>query len=219
MKQKQILVILIVAIIAILLCVTTYMLVNSNQGDFTTLRLSDTCTIDVLNTNHSLERLNGGVSKFSYNKDNLTVTHQKSTNNSEIKSMYNNQIKNSKNIEDNIYYDDSTGVYSVFVENKNTGDSILITSTNLDLLKQVSGSVHFKKSSNTNTTTNTTDNSTSDTSADSNSQTTNYQSQRSSSNNQSNSNSNNNNNQNTPSEDTNDEPQQDESKYPSFIPF
>lgn len=218
MKQKQILIILIIAILAILVCLTIYTIVNSNQGDLKTLQISNTCAINVPNTNHSLERLDGGISKFSYNKDNLTVFHQKSGNNSEIKSMYNNQIKNSKNVEGNIYHDDSTGVYSVFIENKNTGDCVLITSTNLDLIKKVSKSLQFKKASNTNTTDNATDNSTSDTGVDSNSQTQYLQPQSSSSNqSNNNNNNNNNNNQNTPSEDTNNEPKQDDSKYPSVI--
>ena len=136
MKQKQILIILIVLIIAILACLTAYIFVNSNTGDYTTLRISNSCTIEVPNENNTMEHMNGGVSKYSFKSGNLNITHQKSANNSEIKSIYEEQIKNSKKIEDNIYHDETSGTYSIFIENQNTGDAILITSSNLDLLKK-----------------------------------------------------------------------------------
>lgn len=219
MKEKQILVILIVIILAIMACLTAYMLVNSHSGSYTTLRISNSCTIEVPNENNTVESIEGGISKFSFNSSNLTITHQKSENNSEIKSLNTKQIQNSQQIEDKIYHDNSTGTYSIFIENKNTGDSLLITSNNLDLLKRVSNSVKFSKpmnthNSNNNTTAdNTTDDSTSNTIQNNN------QVSHQTSNNQSN------NNPNpaptpTPSNDgsDSDSKKEEDSKYPSFIP-
>lgn len=219
MKEKQILVILIVIILAIMACLTAYMLVNSHSGSYTTLRISNSCTIEVPNENNTVESIERGISKFSFNSSNLTITHQKSENNSEIKSLNTKQIQNSQQIEDKIYHDNSTGTYSIFIENKNTGDSLLITSNNLDLLKRVSNSVKFSKpmnthNSNNNTTAdNTTDDSTSNTIQNNN------QVSHQTSNNQSN------NNPNpaptpTPSNDgsDSDSKKEEDSKYPSFIP-
>ena len=219
MKEKQILVILIVIILAIMACLTAYVLVNSHSGSYTTLRISNSCTIEVPNENNTVESIEGGISKFSFNSSNLTITHQKSENNSEIKSLNTKQIQNSQQIEDKIYHDNSTGTYSIFIENKNTGDSLLITSNNLDLLKRVSNSVKFSKpmnthNSNNNTTAdNTTDDSTSNTIQNNN------QVSHQTSNNQSN------NNPNpaptpTPSNDgsDSDSKKEEDSKYPSFIP-
>lgn len=219
MKQKQILIILIILIIAILACLTAYMFVNSNSGDYTTLRISNSCTIEVPNENNTMEHMDGSVSKYSFKSGNLNITHQKSENNSEIKSIYEKQIKNSKNIEDNIYHDETSGTYSIFIENKDTGDALLITSTDLNLLKKISSSVKFKKAANMNMdNNNTTDNSTSttgsDASSDNSASGTNMQQSQSSqqSNNQ---------NSNTPSPDNtnNKEKEEQESKYPSVIEY
>ncbi len=223
MKQKQILIILIVLIIAILACLTAYIFVNSNTGDYTTLRISNSCTIEVPNENNTMEHMNSGVSKYSFKSGNLNITHQKSANNSEIKSIYEEQIKNSKKIEDNIYHDETSGTYSIFIENQNTGDAILITSSNLDLLKKVSGSVKFKKANNLNmNSNNTTDNSTSTSEGDVSgdnapSETNTQQSQSQQSYNQNS----NNQNINTPSQDNtnNQESEKQESKYPSLIEY
>ena len=95
MKEKQILVILIVIILAIMACLTAYMLVNSHSGSYTTLRISNSCTIEVPNENNTVESIEGGISKFSFNSSNLTITHQKSENNSEIKSLNTKQIQDS----------------------------------------------------------------------------------------------------------------------------
>lgn len=222
MKQKQILIILIVLIIAILACLTAYIFVNSNTGDYTTLRISNSCTIEVPNENNTMEHMNGGVSKYSFKSGNLNITHQKSANNSEIKSIYEEQIKNSKKIEDNIYHDETSGTYSIFIENKNTGDALLITSSDLNLLKKVSSSVKFKKAANMNiNTNNTTDNSTETTdsdvaSEDSASETNMQESQTSQQGYNQNSN---NQNSNTPTQENtnNKESQKEESKYPSVI--
>ena len=222
MKQKQILIILIVLIIAILACLTAYIFVNSNTGDYTTLRISNSCTIEVPNENNTMEHMNSGVSKYSFKSGNLNITHQKSANNSEIKSIYEEQIKNSKKIEDNIYHDETSGTYSIFIENQNTGDAILITSSNLDLLKKVSGSVKFKKANNLNmNNNNTTDNSTStsegDVSGDNAPSETNMQESQTSQ--QGYNQNSNNQNSNTPTQENtnNKESQKEESKYPSVI--
>jgi len=222
MKQKQILIILIVLVIAILACLTAYIFVNSNTGDYTTLRISNSCTIEVPNENNTVEHMNGDVSKYSFKSGNLNITHQKSANNSEIKSIYEKQIKNSKNIENNIYHDETSGTYSIFIENKNTGDALLITSSDLNLLKKVSSSVKFKKANNLNmNSNNTTDNSTETTdsdvaSEDSASKTNMQESQTSQQGYNQNSN---NQNSNTPTQENtnNKESQKEESKYPSVI--
>lgn len=160
MKQKQILIILIVIILAVVACLTTYMLVHSHQESFMTLRISSSCTIDVPDTNNTFERLDGGISRYMFPSSDLNITHQKSENNSEIRSINSNQIKNSEIIEDNIYHDKSTGIYSIFIENNGTKDALLITSSNLDLLKKISSSIKFKKVLNKNSDNNITDNAT-----------------------------------------------------------
>ena len=217
MKQKQILIILIIIILAVLACLTTYLLVHSHQENFMTLRISNSCSVDVPNTNNTMERLEGGITKYIFPSSELNITHQKSGNNSEIKSINTKQSKNSEKIEDNIYRDSSTGTYSTFIENKETRDALLITSNNLDLLKKVSESVKFKKVSNTNISNNTTDNTTTDDGQNSINES-NWQrgtSQQSS--NQSGSSRNRN---MQPEETPSSEPSQDkESKYPSYIPW
>ena len=217
MKEKQILVILIVIILAVVACLTTYMLVHSHQESFMTLRISSSCTIDVPNTNNTVESLDGGISRYIFPSSELNITHQKSENNSEIKSINSNQIKNSEKIEDNIYRDTSTGIYSIFIENNGTKDALLITSSNLDLLKKVSGSIKFKKVMNMNIDNNTTDNTTSDDVIDQFNES-NWESwSRQPASNQSGSGQNSNpKHEETPSS----EPvPEKESKYPSFIPW
>ena len=222
MKQKQILIILIVLVIAILACLTAYMFVYSNTGDYATLRISNSCTIEVPNENNTVEHMNGDVSKYSFKSGNLNITHQKSTNNSEIKSIYEKQIKNSKNIENNIYHDETSGTYSIFIENKNTGDALLITSSDLNLLKKVSSSVKFKKVANINmNTNNTTDNSTAtaDTGASDDNTPSETNMEQSQSYQQSYNQNSDNQNSNTPAQDNTNskESEKQESKYPSVI--
>ena len=137
MKQKQILIISIIVILAILACLTTFLIVNSNQGDYTTLRVSNSCTIDVPNVNNTMEHMSGGISKYLFSSVDLNITHQKSENNTQLKSINNESLKNSQKVDNDIYRDNTSGVYSAFIENKNTGDALLITSSNLDLLKKV----------------------------------------------------------------------------------
>lgn len=143
MKQKQILLISIVVIIAILACVTAYLMVNSHEETLSTLRISNTCTISVPITNNTIETQGNGISKFIFQSSNLNITHQKNGNNSEIKKIYSDKIKHSKEVEAGIYYDDSTGTYFTFIENNETGDSILIEAKDLNLLKRVAKSVKF----------------------------------------------------------------------------
>ncbi len=162
MKQKQILIISIIVILAILACLTTFLIVNSNQGDYTTLRVSNSCTIDVPNVNNTMEHMSGGISKYLFSSVDLNITHQKSENNTQLKSINNESLKNSQKVDNDIYRDNTTGVYSTFIENKNTGDALLITSSNLDLLKKVKNNIKFTQTitsnNNTNKTNNTTDN-------------------------------------------------------------
>ena len=217
MKQKQILIILIVIILAVIACFTTYLIVHSHQESFMALKISNSCSVDVPNTNNTIERLDGGINKYIFPSSELNITHQKSKNNSEIKSINTKENKNSEKIEGDIYRDSSTGTYSTFIENKETGDALLITSGNLDLLKKVSGSVKFKKFSNTNTTNNTTDNTTTDNTGSSVNDTTWQRGTSQQSSNQSGSSQ----NRNTQPEETpSSEPSSDEEpEYPSFIPW
>lgn len=143
MNQKQLLIIAIICILAVIACLTSYMLVNSQPETFTTLRISESCTVEVPNANNTVENING-VKTYSFDTVSLNISHEKSENNSEIKDLNSKQIKNSENVEGNIYYDSSTGIYSTFIENNDTGDALLITSDNLNLIKRVSNSVKFK---------------------------------------------------------------------------
>ena len=155
MKKKQILVISVVVVIAALACLTTYMIVNSHEESLSTLRIGNSCTISVPATNNTVEAQGNGVSKFIFKSSNLNITHQKNGNNSEIKKIYSDKVKNSKEVESGIYYDDSTGTYFTFIENNETGDAILIEAKDLNLLKRVAKSVKFtpiKIVSNTNNT-------------------------------------------------------------------
>ena len=94
MKQKQILIISIIVILAILVCLTAFLIVNSNQGNYTTLRISNSCTVDVPNVNNTMEHMNGSISKYLFSSIDLNITHQKSKNNSEIKSINTKENKN-----------------------------------------------------------------------------------------------------------------------------
>lgn len=219
MKQKQMLIISIIVILAILACLTAFLVVNSNQSEYATLRISNSCTIDVPNVNNTMEHMNGSVSKYMFSSVDLNITHQKSGNNSQIKSMSAKLLKNSEKIEGDIYRDSGSGVYSIFIENKNTGDALLITSGNLDLLKKVVNSIKFSKPlTSKNNTTNTTDNGTDNQTADNTNTniTKNNVVSRSQSSNQSSSST----PQTTPvpSESSNSEPAT-ESDYPSYIHY
>lgn len=160
MKQKQILVISIIAILAILACLTAFLIVNSNQSDYATLRISNSCTIDVPNVNNTVERMDGGITKYIFSSVDLNISHQKSGNNSQLKAINTKSLKNSEKVEENIYRDSNNGIYSTFIENRNTGDALLITSGDLNMLKKVANNIKFAKplTSNNNTNgTNTTD--------------------------------------------------------------
>lgn len=143
MKQKQVLVISIVIIIGVLACLTTFLIVNSHEESLSTLRISNSCTIDVPMTNNTVESLGNGVSKFIFEESEVNITHQKTENNSEIKKMNDDLVKNSEEVEDGIYYDSKTGNYFTFIENEETGDAILIEAKDLNLLKRMAKSVKF----------------------------------------------------------------------------
>ena len=143
--NKKFLVISIVIIIAIILCLTAFFMVNSHEESLSTLRISNSCTIEVPMTNNTVKSLGNGVYKFIFEESNVNITHQKSGNNSEIKKINSDMIKNSKEVEDGIYYDSSTGNYFTFIENEETGDAILIEAKDLDLLKRIAKSVKFTK--------------------------------------------------------------------------
>lgn len=154
MKQKEILVISIIAILAIIVCLTAFLMVNSNQENYETLRISNSCTVDVPNVNNTVERMDGGISKYILNSIDLNITHQKSGNNSQIKSINSQLLKNSEKVEGDIYRESDSNVYLTFIENKNTGDALLITSLDLNLLKKVVNSIKFTKPLTSNNTAN-----------------------------------------------------------------
>ena len=143
MKKKQFLVISIVIIIAFLACLTTYFIVNSHEEALSTFRISNSCTIEAPITNNTVKSLENGVTKYIFEDSNVNITHQKSGNNTEIKEMNSDRMKNSEEVEDGIYYDSSTGTYFTFIENDESGDAILIEAKDLNLLKRIAKSVKF----------------------------------------------------------------------------
>ena len=144
MNQKQLLTIAIIVVLAVVACLTAYMIVNSQPESFTTLRISDSCSVEVPADNNTVENLDNGIKVYSFNTHSLNITHEKNTNNSEIRELFSNLTKNCEKKEGNIYYDGSTGIYSTFIENNVTGDALIISSSDLNLLKKVSGSLKFK---------------------------------------------------------------------------
>lgn len=221
MKQKQILIISIIVILAILVCLTAFLIVNSNQGNYTTLRISNSCTVDVPNVNNTMEHMNGSISKYLFSSVDLNITHQKSGNNTQLKSMNSALLNNSQKVENDIYRDNNSGVYSTFIENKNTGDALLITSSNLDLLKEVKNNIKFTNTmipnNNTNKTNNT-HNATDDQTTTGINELINKYSNAARQQQSSNQSSNTPNTAPAPSESPSSEPSQ-ESKYPSYIPY
>ena len=218
MKQKEILVISIIAILAIIVCLTTFFMVNSNQENYETLRISNSCTIDVPNVNNTMERMDGGISKYIFSSIDLNITHQKSGNNSQIKSINTQLLKNSEKVEGDIYRDSDSGVHSTFIENKNTGDALLITSKDLNLLKKVANNIKFTKPLNSNNTANDTNTTSDDQTGNSSNEPINKNNEtaRQQSNNQSSSTP-----ETTPVQEqsSNVEPTQESSEYPSFIHY
>ena len=144
MKKKQLLIIAIIVVLAVVACLTAYMLVNSQPESLNTLRISDSCTVEVPVDNNTVQNLNDGIKLYSFETHSLNITHEKNSNNSEIRELFSNLTKNCEKKEDNIYYDSSTGIYSTFIENSATGDGLIISSSDLDLLKRVSASLKFK---------------------------------------------------------------------------
>ena len=174
MKNKKLIIIIILIVLAILLCCTTYMLITQHQESYITLRISNSCSIKVPNSENTVENLDGNLTKYIFNANGLNITHQKSANNSEIKSLQENEIKNSQLIEDNIYYNADSNTYTKFIENNETNDALLISSTDLNLLKNVSNSVEFNNSFNISSENNATGENTSYDSTDTSSENTNY---------------------------------------------
>lgn len=162
MLSKKQLVLAVIIMLAILACLTTYMIVNSQQDNYGTLKLSSSCNVSVPLVENHVENINNDIVNYSFKKNDLNIIYQKSVNNTGIKSLNEKQIAKSKLTEDNIYYDEDTGVYSAFIENKDTSDSILIICKDLNLLKKIKNSVKFSKQinnvKNTNTTNNTSGN-------------------------------------------------------------
>lgn len=158
MLSKKQLVLTVIIILAILACLTTYVIVNSQQDTYGTLKLSATCNVSVPLVENNVENVNKDIVNYSFNKNDLNIIYQKSLNNTGIKSLNEKQIKNAQLTEDNIYYDESTGVYSAFIENNDTSDSLLITCKDLNLLKKVKNSVKFSQQKNNLKNTNTTNN-------------------------------------------------------------
>ena len=218
MKEKEILVISIIAILAIIVCITAFLMVNSNQENYETLRISNSCTVDVPNVNNTMERMDGGISKYIFDSVDLNITHQKSGNNTQLKSMNAELLKNSEKVEGDIYRESDSKVYLTFIENKNTGDALLITSLDLDLLKKVVNNIKFTKPLTSNSTAN-------DTGSAGSNQTGNGVSELINKYNEVAGQQNNNQSSSNPEtipvqeESSNSQPTQESSEYPSFIPY
>lgn len=160
MLSKKQLVLAVIIILAVLACLTAYMIVNSQQDNYGTLKLSSSCSVSVPLVENNVESVNKDIMNYSFNKNDLNIIYQKSINDTEIKSLNEKQVSKAQLTEDNIYYDKSTGIYSAFIENNDTSDSIIITCKDLNLLKKIKNSVKFSKQTKNLNTTNTSNNTT-----------------------------------------------------------
>ena len=150
MNSKYILIV--VAVIAVVAVFGAYFLLSENQQittDQVPMRLSKSAYMEIPdNPDATLNTDKKGVSHYSDNKDDLNITVASNLSLSSSKKEM-NKLKDSvatgskKTVEDNVVIYEKNGTYSIFVKNTQYGDTVLIQSSNKNLLLQCYNSIKF----------------------------------------------------------------------------
>lgn len=149
MERKK-LIIAIVALVAIAALAGAYLqLNNSEEKKTSTLLLGDRAALEAPSTtNFTQDSDKNGIFKYvdKENEINITCCSNSSTDDGfkEMRKLKNSIEVGAKNIfEDNAMIYFKNGIYSVFVKNTETKDTILIQSPNMNTLVQCLGSIKY----------------------------------------------------------------------------
>ena len=150
MNTKHI--IIVVAVVAVVAIFGAYFLMGENQvitSDQVPMRLSKSAYMEIPdNPNATLETDKKGVSHYSDAKDDINITVASnlslSSSKQEMKKFKDSVATGSKKtVEDNVVIYEKNGTYSVFVKNTQYNDTVLIQSSNKNLLLQCFNSIKF----------------------------------------------------------------------------
>lgn len=152
MDKKKI--IIIVAVIAIIALVGGYLLLNNNtsHSDTTkhvTILLSKSAYMEVPDSPNATNKVDKkGIFYYNVNKDDVNITScsnlSASSSAKEMKEIKNSVATGSKKIkEDNVVLYEKNGTYSVFVRNTQYNDTLLIQSSDKELLLSCWKSVKY----------------------------------------------------------------------------
>ena len=150
MNTKHI--IIVVAVVAVVAIFGAYFMLGENQeitSEQVPMRLSKSAYMEIPdNPNATLETDKNGVSRYSDEKDDINITVASNLSLSSSKNEM-DKIKDSvatgskKIVEDNVVIYEKNGTYSVFVKNTQKNDTVLIQSSNKNLLLQCFNSIKF----------------------------------------------------------------------------
>ena len=150
MKSKHI--IIIVAAIVVIAVIGAYFLLNDNQeitSSQVPMRLSKSAYMEIPdNPDATLNTDKKGVSHYTDEKDDINITVASnlslSSSKKEMKKLKDSVATGSKKTkEDNVVIYEKNGTYSVFVKNTQYDDTVLIQSSNKNLLLQCFNSIKF----------------------------------------------------------------------------
>lgn len=154
MNKKQI--IIIVVVIAVIAAIGCYFMFN-NGFDSTansnakqkTILLSKSAYMQVPDTKNVSDKVNkNGVHYYKNNHDDINITScsnlSDSSSSQEIKKLKNDVVTGSKkSTEDNVVIYEKNGIYSIFIKNTQYNDTLLIQSSDKNLLLQCWESVKY----------------------------------------------------------------------------
>ena len=150
MNTKHI--IIVVAVVAVVAIFGAYFMLGENQeitSEQVPMRLSKSAYMEIPdNPNATLKTDKNGVSRYSDEKDDINITVASNLSLSSSKNEM-DKIKDSvatgskKIVEDNVVIYEKNGTYSVFVKNTQYNDTVLIQSSNKNLLLQCFNSIKF----------------------------------------------------------------------------
>lgn len=148
MKTKHI--IIIVAVIAVVAVIGGYFLLNSSfqTTEHTTIVLSKSAYMEVPNANASNNVDKNGIFHYNDKKDDINITScsnlSASSSVNEMKKLKNSVSTGAKKIkDDNVVIYEKDGVYSIFVKNVEYNDTLLIQSTDKNLLLECWNTVKY----------------------------------------------------------------------------
>lgn len=157
-KMNKKLIIVAVIIIAVIAVVGYYFMFNGGDGSSSsinpaakqkTILLSKSAYMEVPDTKNATDKVNkNGVFYYKNKQDDINITSASnlsaSASTNEMKKLKDSIVQGSKRlVENNVIIYENNGTYSVFVKNTQYNDTLLIQSSNKDLLLQCWESVKY----------------------------------------------------------------------------